>query len=165
MAVRKLLVASQKGGVGKTTNSMNLAARAFCCSTRLQSGADSLPLAEPVPVAPAAPPAAAALSQPWPLWILLGAVLGGGLRLVPLPPSVLPILVGFSVAVIAVIVLRTLALVHSETESSTRSNKRNGRSRLRGANAAASRSEAKQDPAARLASLAAKSARREPRAN
>ncbi|HEY7314975.1 MAG TPA: ParA family protein [Gemmataceae bacterium] len=137
-------------------------------STRLQPGADSLPLAEPVPAvaaASSAPSAAAALSQLWPLWILLGAVLGGGLRLVPLPPSVLPILVGFSVAVIAVVVLRTLAAAQSGTENSTASNKRKGRARLRAAKTAASRSEAKPDPAARLASLAAKSARREPRAN
>jgi cellulose biosynthesis protein BcsQ len=35
MAVRKLLVACQKGGVGKTTTSMNLAAAAAMAGTRV----------------------------------------------------------------------------------------------------------------------------------
>jgi chromosome partitioning protein len=140
-------------------------------SVRVKSAAAPVPLAEPVlvapavPAPPAAPPATAALSQLWPLWILLGAVLGGGLRFVPLPSSVLPILVGFGVAVIVVVVLRTLALAPSDTESRPPANKRKSRPRVRAAKKPASRAEARQDAAARLASLAAKSVRRDPRTN
>ena len=58
-------------------------------------------------VSPASQPNA--LAQLWPLWILLGAVLGGGLKILSLPPSLLPILVGLGVALIVVVVLRTMA--------------------------------------------------------
>lgn len=54
----------------------------------------------PTPSAPAN-----GLAQLWPLWILLGAVLGGGLRFLPLSPSMLPVLVGLGVAVLIVVVL------------------------------------------------------------
>lgn len=66
---------------------------------------------DPRPAVPAAPPqpTANALAQLWPLWILLGAVLGGGLRLVPLTPSLLPILVGLGVALLVVVLLFSLA--------------------------------------------------------
>lgn len=50
-----------------------------------------------------------ALAQLWPLWILLGAVLGGGLRLLPLSPSLLPVLVGLGAALLVVVVLFTMA--------------------------------------------------------
>jgi chromosome partitioning protein len=66
--------------------------------------------AEAVLAAPAAPaPNANALAQLWPLWILLGAVLGGGLRFVPLTASLLPILVGLGVALLVVVGLFALA--------------------------------------------------------
>jgi hypothetical protein len=44
-----------------------------------------------------------ALAQLWPLWILLGAVLGGGLRLVPPSPSLLPIFLGLGAALLVVV--------------------------------------------------------------
>lgn len=50
-----------------------------------------------------------ALSQLWPLWILLGAVLGGGLRLAPPSPSLLPIFVGLGAALLVVVVLFAMA--------------------------------------------------------
>ena len=62
----------------------------------------------PLAVAPVQP-SANALAQLWPLWILLGAVLGGGLRFIPLHASMLPILVGLGVALIVVVAMFTLA--------------------------------------------------------
>ncbi|MGH7173750.1 MAG: hypothetical protein ACRELG_25995, partial [Gemmataceae bacterium] len=54
-----------------------------------------------------------ALAQLWPLWILLGAVLGGGLRFVPLTAALMPILIGLGVALL-VIVAVLAALVAGE---------------------------------------------------
>lgn len=62
----------------------------------------------PLPIAPVQP-SANTLAQLWPLWILLGAVLGGGLRFIPLDASMLPILVGLGVALIVVVGMFTLA--------------------------------------------------------
>jgi chromosome partitioning protein len=68
------------------------------------------PVADPPAAAAAVPPPAAnALAQLWPLWILLGAVLGGGLRFVPLTAALLPILVGLGVALLVVVGLFALA--------------------------------------------------------
>lgn len=55
------------------------------------------------------PHAAHALAQLWPLWILLGAVLGGGMRLLPLSPSLLPVLIGLGAALLVVVVLSVMA--------------------------------------------------------
>lgn len=142
-------------------------------STRLKPAAampptaESVPVAAPVLMAPAAaPPATAAtLSQLWPLWILLGAVLGGGLRFLPQSSSLLPLLVGLGVAAVVVIFLRSLASAQGNQDDSVPTNKRKSRPRVREVKTTASRSEAKQDPTARLASLAARSARRGPRTN
>jgi hypothetical protein len=45
----------------------------------------------------------------WPLWILLGAVIGGGLRLLPHSPSLVPLLNGLAAALLVIVVLATLA--------------------------------------------------------
>ncbi len=130
--------------------------------------AKAAPPDEPAPCAAVAPPqpAANALAQLWPLWILLGAVLGGGLRFLPPATSLLPILVGLGVALIVVVTLFTLAAQErtiapdADTESS--------RTRSREQKKTASRSELRKDPlSARLASLAGtpKRARRGPDAH
>lgn len=68
---------------------------------------------------PAAQPSANALAQLWPLWILLGAVLGGGLRFVPLSASLLPILVGLGVALLVVVGLFAVAAQERSVSSPT----------------------------------------------
>ena len=95
-----------------------------------------------------------ALAQLWPLWILLGAIMGGGLRMVPATPSMLPILVGLGVALLVVVSLSAMAM-NQERGASASSNKR-GRTRTREAKKTNGRVEARKDPImARLASLAA----------
>ncbi len=106
----------------------------------------------PIPASPAEPAAANGLAQLWPLWILLGAVLGGGLRFLPPSSSLLPILVGLGVGAIVVAVLYSLATAQNSVTSPS-SDKVNGRLRPRDANKNSGRSEAKKDPGARLASL------------
>jgi chromosome partitioning protein len=123
------------------------------------------PLAvEPSHAAATPPPqsAANALAQLWPLWILLGAVLGGGLRFVPLTASLLPILVGLGVALLVVGVLGALAVQERNAALSAKD----------GEGSAHSREVKKTVPrkdsiGARLASLAStsKRGRRDPDAN
>jgi len=94
-----------------------------------------------------------ALAQLWPLWILLGAVLGGGLRLVPLPPSLLPFLIGMGVALIVVVVLFTL--VNPARTGASATTKARSWLRRREAKNTPPRPETRPDHlAARLASLA-----------
>ncbi len=62
-----------------------------------------------IPPAPHPQATANALAQLWPLWILLGAVLGGGLRLVPLSASLLPILVGVGAGLLVVVLFMITA--------------------------------------------------------
>jgi hypothetical protein len=59
----------------------------------------------PASIPPVQPPqqTANALAQLWPLWILLGAVLGGGLRLLPISPSLLPVFVGVGAALLVLV--------------------------------------------------------------
>jgi chromosome partitioning protein len=126
------------------------------------------PAVEPSHSAPiaATTPAAHALAQLWPLWILLGAVLGGGLRFVPLTASLLPILVGLGAALLVVVVL--VALAAQERGALASANKGQGRTRSREVKKNAARSEPRKDVvSARLASLAStsKRARRDPNAN
>ncbi|HWG42311.1 MAG TPA: ParA family protein [Gemmataceae bacterium] len=137
-------------------------------SSRTKPATDSVvsavPPANPVPAAP--PATANALAQLWPLWILLGAVLGGGLRFLPLSPSLLPILVGLGVAIIVVVVLRSMATMPDNSASSPENPR--GRTRSREQKKSSSRSDAKKDAVARLASLTKgtpKSNRRDPHAN
>lgn len=93
------------------------------------------------------------LNQLWPLWILLGAVLGGGLRLAPLSPSLLPFFIGMGTALIVVVVLFILA-PPKRLESWATAKKR-GWMRRREAKKTPNRTEARQDHlSARLASLA-----------
>lgn len=124
-------------------------------------------IAPPPAPAPAPPqPAANALAQLWPLWILLGAVLGGGLRFVPLTASLLPILVGLGVALIVVVVLFALAAQERAAAASPAPAKE--RTRSREPKKATPRPESRKDPvAARLAVLARppKRAPRDPDAN
>jgi chromosome partitioning protein len=125
---------------------------------------DITPPAAPAPVSPQ--PVAHALSQLWPLWILLGAVLGGGLRFVPLTASLLPILVGLGVALIVVVGLFALAAQERAAVSSTAPAKE--RIRSREPKKVAPRPEPRKDPvAARLAVLARppKRVQRDPDAN
>ncbi len=106
-----------------------------------------------------------ALAQLWPLWILLGAVLGGGLRLMPLPPSLLPYLVGLGAALIVVVVCALV--IQMRRESSTPAKKRGWLRRLE-AKKTPPRTEARQDfLSARLAALASipKRTRRDTDAN
>jgi cellulose biosynthesis protein BcsQ len=78
-----------------------------------------------VPILPPVPPAAAPLPPPtpapaplpsgqgvplWPLWILLGAILGSGVRFVPLSPSLIPLVVGLGVAIGVVFLLRVVGI-------------------------------------------------------
>jgi chromosome partitioning protein len=117
--------------------------------------------------APAQQPAGNALGQLWPLWILLGAILGGSLRFVPIPASQLPLLVGLGVAGAAVVLLRSLPVVREHATSLT-SDKTRSRVRAREHKKVVARTEAKKDPVARLASLTngmPKSARRNPNPN
>ena len=138
---------------------------------RIKAVPAKVPIAEemppPAPVVPAPPqPAANALAQLWPLWILLGAVLGGGLRFVPLTASLLPILVGLGVALIVVVVLFTLAAQERATAAPTGRGK--SQTRTREPKKAAPRPEPRKDPvAARLATIAgmSKRTRRDPNAN
>jgi chromosome partitioning protein len=107
-----------------------------------------------------APPSQAhtanALAQLWPLWILLGAVLGGGLRFVPLTNSLLPILVGAGVALLVVVVLSALAM-QERTASRTRGHSR-GRTRTRETKKSTGRLETRKETvASRLATLASNS--------
>ncbi|MGH7170629.1 MAG: AAA family ATPase [Gemmataceae bacterium] len=128
--------------------------------------AEEMTPAAPVAAAPPSQPTANALAQLWPLWILLGAVLGGGLRFVPLTASLLPILVGLGVALIVVVVL--FALAAQDRAASLARAYRHGSTRTREPKKAASRSEPRKDPvAARLAILAgmSKRRRRDPDAN
>ncbi len=69
------------------------------------------PAAPPAPVPSTEPvqPHANALAQLWPLWILLGAVLGGGIRFLPPTASMLPILVGVGVTLLVVVGLIAVA--------------------------------------------------------
>ncbi|HTU17747.1 MAG TPA: ParA family protein [Gemmataceae bacterium] len=121
----------------------------------------------PAAAAPAPPqPTANALAQLWPLWILLGAVLGGGLRLVPLTASLLPILVGLGVALIVVVVLFSLAA--QDRAAAPAKGQGQSQTRAREPKKHAPRSESRKDPvAARLATLAgmSKRTRRDPDAN
>lgn len=119
------------------------------------------PPEEPIPVAPpAVPPTlntnnANALAQLWPLWILLGAVLGGGLRFVPLTASLLPILVGLGVALLVVVGLYALA-AQERNASATSADK----TKSRKAKKATVKTEPRKDPvSARLAALAGNSKR------
>lgn len=103
---------------------------------------------------------AQALAQLWPLWILLGAVLGGGLRLLPLSPSLLPFLIGVGVALLVAATLYVLA-VQRRKGAATASKKR-GWLRRRETKKISPRAETRQDfLSARLASLANNS--RQPR--
>lgn len=96
---------------------------------------------------------AQALAQLWPLWILLGAVLGGGLRLAPLPPSLFPFLIGLGAALLVVVVLFTVA-PQNRTKSSGAEKRRNWL-RRRESKKNPPRSETRQEHiSARLASLA-----------
>ena len=128
--------------------------------------AGETPPPAPVAAAPPSQPTANALAQLWPLWILLGAVLGGGLRFVPLTASWLPILVGMGVALIVVVVLFSLA-AQDRAASPARAYGR-GSTRTREPKKIAPRPEPRKDPvAARLATLAgmSKRKRRDPDAN
>jgi chromosome partitioning protein len=130
--------------------------------------AQVLPTVESSPPAPAASPqtTAHALAQLWPLWILLGAVLGGGLRFVPLTTSLLPILVGLGVALIVVVVL--LALAAQERNAAASITKGNGQPPSRAVKKATVPGEPRKDSlSARLAALAVtpRRVRRDPDAN
>jgi chromosome partitioning protein len=134
-----------------------------------------------VPVAAATPPEPArsatlppttqaatanALGQLWPLWILLGAVLGGGLRFLPPSPSLLPILVGLGVAVVVVVVLRTLTVAQENSAPTSPADTRN-RPRARDRKKNSSRTE-KKEASGRLSSLtpaAPKGTHRDPQPN
>ncbi len=125
--------------------------------------------ARPPAPSPTTPPPVTSniLGQLWPLWILVGAVLGGGLRFLPLSPSMLPLLVGLGVALIVVIALGAMAVLQDRRAAAPPPNPQ-GRSRLLDPKKAVARSEAKKDPAVRLASLTngtAKRVRRDPNAN
>jgi chromosome partitioning protein len=120
----------------------------------------SIPEEMPTPAAAPAPPqpVANALAQLWPLWILLGAVLGGGLRFVPLTASMLPILVGLGAALIVAVALFTLATQERGGASATVSE----------AEKAAPRPKSQKDPAVgRLSALVGmpRRVRRDPDAN
>jgi chromosome partitioning protein len=142
-------------------------------SGRLKKVAANAPPPEEPSTPPASPPLPAqaaagnALGQLWPLWILLGAVLGGGLRFLPTFSAQLPLLVGLGVAVIAVLLLRGLP-VGQDAAASASSDKTRVRARPRDHKKVVARPEAKKDAVARLASLTngmPKSARRDPNPN
>jgi chromosome partitioning protein len=120
----------------------------------------------PTQPAPAPAPAPNALGQLWPLWILLGAVLGGGLRFFALPPTLLPVLVGLGVALIVVVVL--LAMAAQDPSGSAGSDGSRSRSRRRESRHASGRIDPRKEPAARVnsrAKSASASAHREPHTN
>jgi chromosome partitioning protein len=110
--VRRL---GRSGEILRHARSERLASAAVAPSSRLTPASTSPDdLEEPTPSpntdSQASPGTQAnGLAQLWPLWILLGAVLGGGLRILSLPPTLLPVLVGLGVALIVVVILRTLA--------------------------------------------------------
>lgn len=112
-------------------------------------------------------PQANGLAQLWPLWILLGAVLGGGLRILSLPPALLPILVGLGVALIVLVILWTLAA----RGNAVRSNPDEGvgdESRNQEARASSRRTDPRRDSRARLAPLpkgVSRASRHDPHAN
>jgi chromosome partitioning protein len=85
-------------------------------SPRPKRSERSLP--PPAPVATAIPPEqppANALAQFWPLWILLGVILGGGIRFVPPSASLLPFVVGAGVTLLVVVLLFSLAARERKT--------------------------------------------------
>jgi chromosome partitioning protein len=139
-------------------------------SSRGKSDADDAIPLEPddaVPTPPSVPQVASAnpLGQLWPLWILLGAVLGGGLRFLPPSPSLLPILVGLGVALIVVVVLSFTATDSNKAAAPVAVNAR-GRTQGRESKKMSTRAESKKDANARLAALAngaQKTPRRDPR--
>jgi cellulose biosynthesis protein BcsQ len=133
---------------------------------RVVAAAAATPIepARPAPTAPVAPQVATAnaLGQLWPLWILLGAVLGGGLRFLPPSPSLFPILVGLGVAVVVVVALRTLTVAQNPAAPPA-SEDAPDRLRLRERKRNSGRVD-KKDVSARLASRVP-GARRDPHAN
>jgi cellulose biosynthesis protein BcsQ len=104
---------------------------------------------------PPTQPTAHALAQLWPLWILLGAVLGGGLRLLPHPPSLLPVFVGLGVALLVIVFFLISAQKRAGSPPSA-----NNRARLRSGltkEAAPQKQSHKDFLSARLASLVSNS--------
>jgi cellulose biosynthesis protein BcsQ len=121
--------------------------------------------AAPASIAPAQTPqqTANALAQLWPLWILLGAVLGGGLRLLPLSPSLLPVFVGVGAALLVLVFF--VITTQKRRGSSASSNKR-GWLRSGQAKKPTSRKESRQEfLSARLTTLASISKPRRPDAD
>lgn len=179
--------ASRNEGAGASAGSSVPAARPLPLPTRDtpthrqrrlgRSGESLRPARSERALAPAASPASApipsmatrdqtahALAQLWPLWILFGAVLGGGLRLLPLSPALLPFLIGLGAALIVVVLFAFV--IQLRRESSAPANKR-GWLRRREVKKAP-RTEARQEYlSARLASLASipKRTRRDADAN
>jgi cellulose biosynthesis protein BcsQ len=99
-----------------------------------------------------------ALAQLWPLWILLGAVLGGGIRLLPPSPTLLQILLSMGVALLVVVVLFILRA--QRRAASSAAGKTHSWLPKRRAKESESRSNARQDVlSARLAALASNSQR------
>lgn len=93
-----------------------------------------------------------ALAQLWPLWILLGAVLGGGLRLLPLSPSLLPVFIGLGAALLVAVVL-SIRASQKQPAASTRT-KKSGWLRSRQTKKSTPLKETRQDAlSARLTSL------------
>jgi cellulose biosynthesis protein BcsQ len=111
------------------------------------------------PVVAPVQPSANALAQLWPLWILLGAVLGGGLRFIPLHDSMLPILVGLGVALIVVVGMFALA-AQGRSALSAPTGKSN-RQRSREVKKTPKPNPSKGSVSARLAALANTSKRRQ----
>jgi hypothetical protein len=107
-----------------------------------------------------------ALAQLWPLWILLGAVLGGGLRFLPPAPSLLPVMVGLGVAVIIVVALG--AHLAREKDSPVVAQNDRGSPRSRERKKSSGRLPIKKDIGARLSPLTKsklKAIRNDPNAN
>ena len=105
-------------------------------------------------------PSANALAQLWPLWILLGAVLGGGLRFIPLHASMLPILVGLGVSLI--VVVGTFTLAAQERSASSAPTGKPNQLRSREVKKTPKPQPSKDSVSARLAALANTSKRRQP---
>jgi chromosome partitioning protein len=123
-------------------------------------------ISDPGPAPAGSTSSANPLGQLWPLWILLGAVLGGGLRFFVLPPSALPILVGLGVALIVVVVL--LALAAQDSSRSAPPDGPRNRTRRRESRHSSGRSDARKEPGTRLTSRAKSAsagAHREPHTN
>jgi hypothetical protein len=100
------------------------------------------------------------------VWILLGAVLGGGLRFLPPSPSLLPIFVGLGVAVVVVVALRTLTVAQEQDTPSSSGDTRN-RPRSRDRKKTSARAD-KKEGSGRLSSLTPavpKGTRRDPHPN